>query len=228
MFFIFFCGAAQNPLLFNNSWYLKRVVVASNDFFSSAINGNPQISFIQDPNSEMHLYHPECSDLAWYEIQHIDSDSFASLGFSGGLPGGCMTLPQMEYSQKHHAIYNVTNSPITYALTNDSGQWSLVKTNVIGDKAYYGDAQLNNNSFKKNILSIYPNPTHDLIVFTDLNKFEIFEIKLYEMSGKIIPINNELNWINHSLDVSKLSTGIYCISTQFKDGSISNQKFIKK
>jgi hypothetical protein len=228
MLFFFFYGVAQDPLLFNNSWYLKRVVVASNEYFSSATNGYPQISFVQDPNDEMHLYHPECNDLAWYEIQHIGTDSFVSLGFSGGLPGGCMTLPQMEYSQKHHAIYNVTNSPMTYTLTNDSGQWSLVITNVIGDKAYYGDAQLNNNSFKKNIFSIYPNPTHDLLKFNDLNKFDIVEIKLYEISGKIIPTNNNLNWSIHTLDVSNLSSGIYYLSAYFKDGAISNQKFIKK
>ena len=228
MFFFFFYGIAQNPLLFNNTWYLKRVVVVSNDFFSSTTNGYPQISFIQDLNDEMHLNHPECSDLAWYGIQHIGTDSFSSLGYWGGLPGGCMTLPQMEFYAKHHEIYNVANSPITYDITNESGQWSLIITNVIGDKAYYGNEQLDNNSFKKNIFSVYPNPTHDLLIFNDLNKFDIVEIKLYEISGKIIPASNNMNWSTHTLDVSNLSSGIYYLSAYFKDGSISNQKFIKK
>ena len=220
---------AQNPQLFNNTWYLQKVVVASEDYYSSSDAGYPEIFFTQDSEDVLNIYHPECGDLAWYGIEYSGIDSFTSFGIWGGLPGGCMTLPQMEFSAKHYSIYSDTNSvnPISYSLNGAAGQWSLIITNAEGNQAFYRDSELSTNSFQKNIFVLYPNPVHDILTLSELHQQDIIDIRLYDLSGRIIPVNKTINWNNPTLEVSDLSNGLYYINVLFKDGITATQKFIK-
>lgn len=84
---------------------------------------------------------------------------------------------------------------------------------------------LNNDDFKANSFSLYPNPANDILnvqfseVLTDDVKYEV-----YDITGKKI-LNSELK--NNSIDISTLQSGIYFLKLINDDESLI-KKFIKK
>ncbi|MBO6184659.1 MAG: T9SS type A sorting domain-containing protein [Chryseobacterium sp.] len=73
----------------------------------------------------------------------------------------------------------------------------------------------------KNRLSIYPNPTSDILNIKTDSK--INSVSVVDITGKKINVKLE----NDKVDVKSLPAGIYLINVETKDG-ISIEKFIKK
>lgn len=83
-------------------------------------------------------------------------------------------------------------------------------------------------SLNENVLSfkptVYPNPANNFINISTNEKFELSQVHLMDMNGKIVrTINNQFN----KVDVSDLESGIYILNIISKNGLISNSKFIK-
>ena len=72
----------------------------------------------------------------------------------------------------------------------------------------------------KNIITIYPNPTQNILHFSQPLK----EITVYDLSGKLIKTQKELS---EKLNVNDLPKGIYILSGVDKSGNKFNQKFVK-
>lgn len=72
-------------------------------------------------------------------------------------------------------------------------------------------------------LTIYPNPTMDMIKIDNLT--ETISVVIYDMAGNLI-INQEVNTDNNSLDIGHLSSGSYNVVLKLKDQFII-KKLIK-
>ena len=70
-------------------------------------------------------------------------------------------------------------------------------------------------------VSVYPNPTSDVLKFDTTSK--VNAVQIYDASGK--SVNAQLS--DNQLDVRKLQNGVYLIKITTKEG-VSTQKFIKK
>lgn len=73
----------------------------------------------------------------------------------------------------------------------------------------------------KNMVSIYPNPTSDILNIKTDSK--INAVSVVDITGKKVNVKLE----NDKVDVRNLPAGIYLINVETKDG-ISTEKFIKK
>lgn len=73
----------------------------------------------------------------------------------------------------------------------------------------------------KNMLSIYPNPTSDILNIKTDSK--ISTVSVIDITGKKVNVKLEDN----KIDVRSLTAGIYLINIETKEG-ISTEKFIKK
>ena len=73
-----------------------------------------------------------------------------------------------------------------------------------------------------NDISIYPNPTKDILNFKG-NYSETLNVSVYDTLGKNI-LNKSLN-INSTLDVSKLKSGLYILKFE---GFNNTFKFVKE
>lgn len=100
----------------------------------------------------------------------------------------------------------------TDANTIVSGQEYVI--NLVGM-----DATASTNDILKNAVSIYPNPTKDLINIDFSDEYTIKSINLYDILGK----DTGVKLINNTMDVSKLSSGIYLLNIKTNSGEITKK-----
>lgn len=81
-------------------------------------------------------------------------------------------------------------------------------------------ATLGNIDFNKNKVAVYPNPTADILNFNQ----QIQQIKIFDISGKLLKIFNDTSKIN----ISELPAGTYIIYYSDRNGSRNSDKIIKQ
>lgn len=89
----------------------------------------------------------------------------------------------------------------------------------------FNTAILSNSDYELNKLSIYPNPTNNVLNFSTADLTEITDISLFDISGKVINAKFDLN--AKTIDVSNLQSGVYFVKFTNDHESIT-KKFIKK
>lgn len=82
---------------------------------------------------------------------------------------------------------------------------------------------VSNEKFFTENFNLYPNPTSDVLNISSKNGLEMKEIKITDLSGRIVRTLNNASTIN----VSDLSAGTYLIDITTNEGKASS-KFIKK
>lgn len=83
-----------------------------------------------------------------------------------------------------------------------------------------GGTYLNVNETLENKISIFPNPAKDVLNFSEA----FSNIKISDASGKLIIQNLKPE---KSLNISKLTKGVYFVSAVTKSGKTVNLKFVK-
>ncbi|MFY0483777.1 T9SS type A sorting domain-containing protein [Flavobacterium sp. PLA-1-15] len=90
----------------------------------------------------------------------------------------------------------------------------------------YSETVLSTDHFTSNKnLMVYPNPTTGLITVSGKN---LNEIKIFDMTGKVVMARKVSLSDNLNLDVSALSSGIYLLNAVDNSGSTSTLKFSKQ
>ncbi|MES2410590.1 MAG: T9SS type A sorting domain-containing protein [Bacteroidota bacterium] len=152
----------------------------------------------------------------------------------------------------NNLVWNFNNITLTPAVTNDSQSQGYVQYKVklkpgfvigdiiLGTASIYFDSNpaivtntfntefvlaLGNPTFNDNTISLYPNPTSELVSISNSNANDkIANLVIYEISGKQIYAltNNKLSSI--SVDVSNFARGLYLVELTSED----NIKITKK
>ena len=92
------------------------------------------------------------------------------------------------------------------------------------DNVYFTTAALSNQSFDMAKISMYPNPTSNMLTITSANKMDA--ITVYSVVGQEV-MNVNVNADNTVLNVSGLQDGIYLVKV-ISEGKVSTSKFIKQ
>lgn len=126
-------------------------------------------------------------------------------------------------------VYNFLDDPtpvITYfkLISENENIESQTVREVMDCECECGSAELEKSNFD---IDIYPNPTSEtLIINTSKSKFEDYNVSIYQMSGKLVFINDYQD-SNIELDLGGLSTGLYTIVIN-ADGKKISKQIIKK
>ena len=92
------------------------------------------------------------------------------------------------------------------------------------DNVYFTTAALSNQSFDMAKISMFPNPTSNMLTITSANKMDA--ITVYSVVGQEV-MNVNVNADNTVLNVSGLQDGIYLVKV-ISEGKVSTSKFIKQ
>ena len=111
-----------------------------------------------------------------------------------------------------------------YGRTDSTGTTSTSIWSALGEVEFYGEPTiLSNDNFQVSSelsIQLYPNPVvNELNVITSNSEFN--KIKVYSLLGNTV-LTSEIS-VNNTLDVSKLSSGVY-----FVEISNGSERTVKK
>jgi hypothetical protein len=89
---------------------------------------------------------------------------------------------------------------------------------------YEYDATVNIDDYHTDTTAIYPNPTNNLVSFGEISNLK--QINLVDITGKMIK-DYSVDYLNNTINLSNLSTGVYFIRFKTNKGIIS-KKVIKQ
>ena len=87
--------------------------------------------------------------------------------------------------------------------------------------AYTFSTVLKTKDIDANSIKIYPNPTKDMITFSE----KVSNVLVYDQSGKVIYVNDKNT---DTIDLSNFSSGLYKVTFKNRNGSVQIKNVIKK
>ena len=219
---------AQDPQLFENTWYLQNII----------INGEENIPFSFIEFDFISLSFNETDMLLTTSVCNIGegvvefNNPNLEFSFTNGFILNlfeCTDPDSIIFENKYFNFYldNVTES-FFYAVTAEGNNAkNLIITSASGDEAIYSSILLSSQDYLINSFSVYPNPVKDeLFIFRTIG-LDDFTANIFNIDGKLILSINDSDIFNNSIDVKKLTNGIYFILLENKHGRSSIKKFVK-
>jgi len=220
---------AQDPQLFENDWYLQKVVINGEDFFPPYLNDEPErgrVYFVDDTIDR--LTTSFCDELTFQIIEFEPNNVFNLQDGPIILIGFCILNVNTTYANLYGSVFNdqptsTAKNPFNYSLVTDNNMLMLTIVNADGDTAIYGNELLSNQDVNSLSVTIYPNPTKNTLQISTDNKIAIKSIEVYDVLGKQLLHTNTVNQI----DVSVLATGLLFVKIETNKGVVV-KKVIKE
>jgi hypothetical protein len=227
-FFLFVCllsfnAKAQDPQLFENDWYLQKLVLDGEDIFPPT---NAELEFVQLNIYQDQLATAVCSFLLGF-ISDIDNNSFLVSEFIAGALN-CNIMENNVFDQTYNiGFFDWQYPPQTFQYliqTGANNDLVLTLTNDDGDLAIYGNLLLSNEDFLTTSITTYPNPVQDILTIKNTDTTEITSIKLYDLLGRLVLTKKD----NISeIDVSHLNSGVLFVEIDTGEG-VFTRKILKQ
>lgn len=159
-------------------------------------------------------------DLA-FDVNGVPYVAFQDVGLSSKL--SVMTFDGTSWSYVgERGISQASASYCSIKLNSDGEIFVAFKDGSVGNKAsvlrYGTTLSLDENSL--NDFDLFPNPAENIL---NIRTHKLVDIQIYNSLGNLVLKNNKAN----SVDVSKLSNGIYYVNIK-SDSKITVRKFVKK
>ena len=85
----------------------------------------------------------------------------------------------------------------------------------------YSDSPLSTNEFNYLDLSIYPNPTNDIINIK-LNSYENISATIYDINGRLM-LEQKLSSVVSTINISNLNTGVYLLKINTENKTVTKR-----
>lgn len=241
---------AQDAYLFDRDWYLHELHIDNTDIEVPILPANPPTDCIFGILFDQYDMGDDTEyiiDLGICNMFHLvltafDDSTFITLNdgqftgigpcYTGSTEMGCTPIPGsgwlLDFEQIYYSFYDVEDITFTYTIETTLIEGDEVTTLDVqkpnGDYALYRETPpLSVASNTLYNVAIYPNPTSDFLT-VQLDNQQIKTMAIYTLKGDRINISQQSN----TVDVSKLSQGIYFLSLTTTDGKKVVKKFIKK
>lgn len=219
---------AQNPQLFENDWYLQKLVINNEDYYPPNNNEIQEISlkFAENPpyiNTEV------CSGIASV-IDVIDNESFHVPGFAI-IDIECSLQESAEFENYYFNDFFHWQGPHTFGYNIEIGTNNskvLTLTNEANDQAIYGNESLSISNKLAPQFSIHPNPAKTELFLSSKSGVGKVNVQIFNIEGKLL-MTKDFNFEKQaSLNVSNLSSGFYFLNLSDENGNVAVKKFIKE
>lgn len=220
---------AQDPQLFENTWYLQNVIIEGEDNFppyNDEVNNIPLDISIDQLSTQV------CAPLiaTLIEFSTVEDDFSITEFIQFGTD--CFNQENQIYQSLYFNTFfqpQIVPRIFTYQIelgTNDSK--SLILINEEGNQAIYGNQPLATPDLLIPQFSIYPNPVKNHLFLSSKNDVENLNVKIFNMEGRLLSAQNLVLGSQTSVDVSNLSSGIYFLNIKDEEGRVKVLKFLKE
>ena len=234
LFFLTTFVKAQNPDIFDATWYLYLYSNEAGDTYNADPCDDPRFIYFA-PDNTLHgrsmcqeftgnWGYDSVEEFFWFENFQINDIIPCNNTCYYGQGGPSMIDPiYMSF------LSNITfESPVWISVDYTGDARGLRINGAVFDVLVFGDTPLpilSSPDVTKAVFSVYPNPTSNTLKFSSPLNIPINSLAIYSNLGDVIL--KKTNVTSHSIDISFLNNGLYFIEI------ISNQgkeihKFIKK
>ena len=217
---------AQDPQIFNNTWYLHNVIV--NGIDNIPPNSNMNMMF-----SATSLSTNACNAMFGSVVFENNTTQFSFSNYSITL-NICEDAAVAMYQEIYFPVFTdeIDTSPtftsyFTYSISETEGVKTLIINSAFNKQAIYSNVALSTPQFNKESFSFYPNPSEDFIEIKLNNSPSInTTLEIYNEIG-ILYKTEKLTVTNTRIDTKNLASGIYFLKITTQNG-ITVKKLIKK
>ncbi len=230
LFLISISVYAQEPLLFQHDWRLESITTDTETYTPSP---NPNFLgfgtdfdyLVFNDNLNNYNFH-----FGMFGNVIGDNIIFNDANQSFDITNWILTMGESSGASLYF-LYNffltefngaITN-PFTYNFTTVGDITYLDITNSIGEVATFYAANLSQDEFLKESITIFPNPVSEVLNIKS-SSIPIENLKVYDMNGRLVmEINSNIGEIN----VSVLQKGVYILNAETSFG-VLRKKMIKE
>ena len=220
---------AQDPQLFENDWYLQKVVIDAEDFFPPINDDIDVVTLNIVMEEEYNLFDTiACSSITGEFITFTNENIFVGIfNMLLGDVGDCDLEDTYTFQDIYfNLFYNwqEMDNLFDYEIETISVNYKVLTiTNVNGDLAVYGNQQLSNQDFINVSVSLYPNPVKNTLQISTENNLTIKRIEIFDVLGeKVLAIKN-----TNQINVSVLATGLLFVKVTTDKGVVV-KKMVKE
>ncbi len=153
----------------------------------------------------------------------------AQLTFNGKLVPNAPDDMFAGLGKNDQKIYVVPSENIVVIRIGNSSGTSLAALSTFDNELWgkINDLSCTNSTSNfakaKNKVTIYPNPTTNIL---NIKTNQLIEnIEIYDVVGRLV-LNNQV--VDNQIDISNLDIGIYYLKVRFKNGELVTRKLVKK
>jgi heat shock protein HslJ len=215
---------AQDPQIFNNTWYLQHITV--DGVTTVAPTSNITLNF-SAPNS---FITSPCNYLAGLVLFENNNTGFSISNYVMSLII-CPNQALQNFEDMYFLFFSSGNGSnpanFTYSIIDSNSTLTLIVNSAFNKQAVYGNSILSNEQYDKVSFNFYPNPSEGFIeinlknTLTSNTTLEIYnEIGILHKTEKITATKTQI-------DTNDLASGIYFLKITSENGT-SIKKLIKK
>lgn len=218
---------AQDPLLFNTTWYLHNVVV-------NGVDNIPPTS-----NMNLHFFTPTdlttdaCNIMFGSVAFENNTNQFSFSNYAITL-NFCNNTELAIYQEIYFPVFidGVDSGPpwssyLTYSISEFEGIKTLIINSAFNKQAIYKNVMLSKERFKSTDFSFYPNPSEDSI---EINIHDAFSkntvLEIYNELGILCKTENLIS-DKTRMELRDFGSGIYFLKIKTNEGT-TVKKLIKK
>jgi hypothetical protein len=230
---------AQDPELFNHTWYLEKVNIAGqeyvlNDYYTSEI----AYTILNDQDNTIFISYCEFRCFESSYSYNVTSNDFDFLYINDcPLTDECLNPdgPFYFYSDLYFSLFYfwdsvnqmvVIKNPFSCTVVSVNNYYQLTIENDEGNWAVYNSVLLTAASFSQNSFALYPNPVREILYVSNTFNQSV-QVNIYDLNGKLLQ-RNVVNATQTQIDVRQLNTGLYFVVFESEFGERVSKKFVKK
>jgi hypothetical protein len=230
---------AQDPQLFENTWYLEKISVDNVEYIlANYYTAEPAVTEFDEAAAS--IFTSVCNYLCFYATTSFNSGG-NQLNLSAIeeciLTGDCAgSNPDLYFfSDLYFTVFYywdsslqtiIIQNPFTYSLQMVNGYQQLTITSGKGDWAVYNSKLLSTSPFTHNSFTLYPNPVEDILYIHTASNEEV-NASIYDLSGKLLQ-SYVIDAPQIQIDVNQLRSGLYFMVFESRTGHRMNKKFVKQ
>lgn len=218
---------AQDPEIFENTWYLQRIIIDGQDHLPPV---NSEVDHVTLNIGMDFIVTIVCGSISG-PILVIENDFFEVEEFIF-ISDNCFLPETIDFENIYFNDFfnfDIQNYTFDYIIETGSNDTKvLTLTNNIGNQAVYNNQYLSNANFHKGQFIIHPNPIKNELFIISNNIDGALTLKTFNIAGKLLKTQNVVFENQISIDVSQLSRGIYFLHIEDENGNKEVKKFVKE
>lgn len=167
-----------------------------------------EVSYFDAPSADGIIANNQDECFYTFSVDNAQNATYYEWDFGDGSPATIGANVNHTYTANGAFIVTLTmvnDCEDTLTLTHEVACSGIGINEVIADK---------------NAVTLYPNPTTDLVTIESENNLSMEQVTVYNVLGQKVYQNAPMSPFKHSIDVSKMASGVYTIHVQTNDGVI--------